>query len=234
MKQVNAGTTQIGYVIETGTAPTTAIGPQTLAETALVLSMRTFLDGGQMAVTGAAGHIVQLPLVKIFLASAVPQYNASQSISFTVASPVTATSNGGGAVSVGMPVTDIWWGYNPNGLASYYTEEYPQYTQPMTLQTGMYQEAVSVIYNIKYTNNGTSWLYVQDGAAAVTGVCDCNTAGNHAVTNLAPWGYNWPVATGYAGGTILPQGTYQLMVEAYRQNYGEHYAYDIQNLVVSW
>ena len=60
MKQVNGGTTQVGYVIETGTAPTTAIGPQTLAETALVLSMRTFLDGGQMAVNDfMAGHIVR-------------------------------------------------------------------------------------------------------------------------------------------------------------------------------
>jgi prepilin-type N-terminal cleavage/methylation domain-containing protein len=241
MKQVNGGTTQIGYVIETGTAPSGSIGPQTLAETALVLAMRTFLDGGQMAVTGAVGHIVQLPLVKIFLASAVHQYNQSQGISFTVASPVTATSNGGGAVSVGMPVTDIWWGYNPNGLASYYTEEYPNYTQPMTLETGMYQEAVSVIYNLKYTN-GTSWYFVQDGSAAVSGVCDCDLSNvyngsnlnGHAVTNIAPWTYNWPVATGGSGHTVLTQGSYQLMVEAYRQNYGEHYSYDIQNLVVSW
>ena len=108
----------------------------------------------------------------------------------------------------------------------------------------MYQEAVSVIYNLKYSNNsGGSWLYVQDGSAAVTGVCDCNLSNiynsstnptSHAVTYLAPWTYNWPVATGYTGGVILPQGTYQLMVEAYRQGYGQHYSYDIQNLVVSW
>lgn len=234
MIQGTGASKQVAYVVETGTAPTTAIGPQTLAETALIFSMRTFLDGGQMAVTGAPGHIVQLPLVKIFLASAVPQYDAGQTIAFTVACPVTATSNGGGAVSMGMPVTDIWWGYNPNGLASYYTEEYPNYSQPMTTEAGMYQESVSVIYNLKYSNNGNTWAFVQDSAAATMGICDCNTAGAHAVTNIAPWTYSWPVATGGPGNTILTQGTYQLMVEAYRQNYGEHYAYDIQNLVVSW
>jgi hypothetical protein len=240
MTQVNAGTTQIGYVVETGTAPSTAIGPQTLAETALVLSMRTFLDGGRMAVTAAAGHIVQLPLVKIFLASAVPEYNETQTIAFTVASPVTATSNGGGAVSVGMPVTDIWWAFNPNGLASYYTEEYPNYTQPMTLETGMYQESVSVIYNLKYATTqptatgSNTWYFVQDGSAAVSGVCDCNTSGAHAVTNIAPWtDTSWTVATGN-GGIPLPQGSYQLMVEAYRQGYGEHYSYDIQDFTVSY
>jgi len=245
MTQVNTvpatPVTQVGYVIETGTAPSTAIGPQTLAETALVLSMRTFLDGGQMAATNVIGHIVQLPLVRIFLASAVPEYNEAQTIAFTVASPVTATTNGGGAVSVGMPVTDIWWAYNPNGLASYYTEEYPQYSLAggMTEQTGNYQESVSVIYNLKYSTTqqnavgGNTWYFVQDGAAAVSGICDCATA-NHAVTNIAPWTYtNWAVATG-SGGSPLPQGSYQLMVEAYRQGHGEHYSYDIQDFTVSY
>jgi hypothetical protein len=94
-----------------------------------------------------------------------------------------------------------------------------------------------VVYNYKYTNNGINWYYVQDSAAAVTGVCDCNLSGAHAVTLQAPWtpiGYNWPVATGGPGSTILPQGAYQLMVEAYRYGYGQHYSYDIQNLIVSW
>ncbi len=234
-----AVTSQVGYVVETGTAPSGSVGAQTLAETALVFAMRTFLDGGQMAATGTVGHIVQLPLVKIFLAQSPPEYSESQTIAFTVGSPVTATSAGGGAVSVGMPVTDIWWGYNPNGLASYYTEEYPQASlgsAGMTAQTGNYQEAVSVIYNLKYSSNGgKTWSYVQDDAAAVTGVCDCDISNpspaGHAVTNVAPLTYNWPVSTGTR---ILTQGVYELMVEAYRQNYGEHYSYDIQDLEVSW
>ncbi len=239
MTNVSSGAspvTQVGYVVETGTAPSGNVGAQTLAETALVLGLRTFLDGGRMAADGVPGHIVQLPLVKIFLASSVPQYNESQGVSFTVGAPITATTNGGGAVSVGMPVTDIWWRFNPNGLANYYTEEYPQYNQPMTTQSGMYQESVSVTYNLKYSNNGgKTWYFVQDDAAAVTGVCDCNTGNpspaGHAVTNLAPWTYNWPVST---GSRILSQGDYELMVEAYRQNYGLHYAYDIQDIEISW
>jgi len=63
----------------------------------------------------------------------------------------------------------------------------------------------------------------------VTGVCDTSAA--HAITNVAPWVYNWPVAN---GSTTLTQGDYELMVEAYRQNYGLHYAYDIQDLEISW
>jgi prepilin-type N-terminal cleavage/methylation domain-containing protein len=229
MTLANAGTTQIGYVVETGTAPSGSVGAQTLAETALIYAMRTFLDGGQMAATNKAGHIVQIPLVKIFPSSVVPQYNENQTIAVTIASPVTATTNGEGAVSVGYPVTDVWWRFNSNGLANYYTEEYPNYGAAMT-GTGMYSESVSVIYNLKYSPNaGVTWAFVQDGSAAVSGVCDTSAA--HAVTNIAPWTYNWPVAS---GGTTLAQGDYLMMVEAYRQNHALHYAYDIYDFAISW
>jgi prepilin-type N-terminal cleavage/methylation domain-containing protein len=234
MTQKNAGVTQVGYVVESGYAPSTGVGPDILAETALVFGMRTFLDGGLMAVTNAAGHIPQLPLVRIYFADPVPVYNASQTITFTVGCPVTATSAGGGAVSVGMPVTDIWWGFNPNGLANFYTEEYPynngSVTSAAMTGTGFYQESgVTVVYNLKY-NNGSAWYNVSDNSAAVTGVYD-STHSYNPPTYVAPWTYNWLVAS---GGTTLPQASYELMVEAYRQGYGLHYSYDIQKFQVSW
>src|SRR5665213_654333 len=242
MTQVTGGNTQVGYVVETGTAPSGNVGAQTLAETSLVYAMRTFLDGGQMAGTGAPGHIVQIPLVQIYPNSVVPQYNETQSILVTIGSPVTATAypNGGG-VTIGSPVTNIWWRFNPNALANYYTEEYPEYNSSNAMTgTGLYQETVPVIYNLKYSPNaGASWAFVQDGSAAVSGVCDCNLTNNaypgnltgHAVTLTAPWTYSWPVAS---GGTTLAQGDYLLMVEAYRQNFPEHYAYDIYDFLISW
>jgi hypothetical protein len=223
--------TQVGYVVESGTAPSGDVGVQTLAESALVEGMRTFLDGGQMAATNVVGHITQIPLVKIFLAQAVPEYNESQTISFTVASPVTMTS-AAGAMTVGQPVTDIWWRFNPNGLASYYTEEYPQYGNAMTVQSGLYEESVPVVYNLKYSSNGGSnWYNVSDSSAAVTGIYDPTHSFSAATTDVAPWTYNWPVAS---GGTTLPQGVYELTVEAYRQGYGLHYAYDTQYIQISW
>jgi hypothetical protein len=242
MTQVNGATTQVGYVVETGTAPSGNVGAQTLAETSLVYAMRTFLDGGQMAATGAPGHIVQIPLVQIYPSSVVPQYNETQSIAVTIGSPVTATAYpGGGGVTIGSPVTNIWWRFNPNALANYYTEEYPEYNSAAAMTgTGLYQESVSVIYNLKFSPNaGVTWAFVQDGSAAVSGICDCNLGSNaypgnpagHAVTLAAPWTYSWPVAS---GGTTLAQGDYLLMVEAYRKDYPEHYAYDVYDFQISW
>jgi hypothetical protein len=237
--QVNSGTTQTGYVVETGTAPSGTVGFQALAETDMVYSLRTFLDGGEMAAPGKVGHIVQVPLVKIYLASNVPQYLNASAITFEVGSPVTATAAGEGAVSIGMPVTDIWWRFPGSTAtnANYYTEEYPYYSMGVTAsninqaatETGIYNETVPVVYNLKYSNNhGVNWYYVQNSAPATFGVCNYNSP--YAITAAAPltqeiWSINQ---------TTEPQGDYWLMVEAYRKGYLNHYAYDIDDIEITW
>jgi hypothetical protein len=237
--QVNSGTTQTGYVVETGTAPSGTVGFQALAETDMVYSLRTFLDGGEMAAPGKVGHIVQVPLVKIYLASNGPQYLNASAITFEVGSPVTATAAGEGAVSIGMPVTDIWWRFPGSTAtnANYYTEEYPYYSMGVTAsninqaatETGIYNETVPVVYNLKYSNNhGVNWYYVQNSAPATFGVCNYNSP--YAITAAAPltqeiWSINQ---------TTEPQGDYWLMVEAYRKGYLNHYAYDIDDIEITW
>jgi hypothetical protein len=201
--------------------------------------MRTFLDGGQLAATNMPGHFTQIPLVSLYPVNSVPEYNESQTVAVTIASAVTYTANPSGQTIIGQPVTDIWWRYaGQTGFPSFYTEEYQYpsgYTSAVTqlptsvCSSSYYSESVSVLYNLKYcsTSNYT-WMSAIDGSAAVSGVYGSNCA----LSGVAPITYNLPV-TGQSGIT-LTEGAYLLMVEAYRQNIGEHYAFDIYQFNVTW
>lgn len=211
IKKVTSGVTQIGYVLETGTSPSATVGASELAENSLIFSLRSFLDGGVMAVTNAAGHIYQLPLIQAYPQGDNPEYANPSNIPITIASPVTETSG----VTIVTPISDIWWRFrgetSTNG--NYYTEEYPNYGSPMTA-TGGYAEGCSIVYNLKYysdntvTNSAHNWFFVQDNNNAVTGVY----VASEAVTNVQPFVYTWNVSNN----AQFPQGGYDFMVEAYR------------------
>ena len=137
---------------------------------------------------GGSSHITQLPLVTLTAPKPTDQL-------------ITPTS-------IGVTWTSAWqrWGANP------YTEEYA----PITYTA---DNSVTINYNLKYSNNsGNSWYFVQDNAAAVTGVYDSS----HAITTT---NWQWDVSDT----SQFPQGDYDLRVEAYRQNYPIHYSFHEQD-----
>jgi len=98
------------------------------------------------------------------------------------------------------------------------------------VSSGLYQESVSVVYNLKYCSTSDyKWRFVQDGSSngAVSGVYNPS----YGITLSAPWTYTMPVTS---AAVSLTQGAYLLMAEVYRLNYGEHYAFDIYQFNVSW
>ena len=71
-------------------------------------------------------------------------------------------------------------------------------------------------YYIMYsTDNGATWKYVQNGAAATPGVK--SPSNTHKISDLF---YNWSVPVG-----SFPTGAYIIRVEAYRDAYPLHYSY---------
>jgi hypothetical protein len=133
-------------------------------------------------------HIVQLPLVTLLHPANTDQLVNPASISVTWSS--------------------AWqrWGANP------YTEEYA----PITYTS---DNAVTINYNLKYFKDGdTTWRFVQDDTAAVTGIYDPG----HAVTGTS---YGWDVSNS----TQFSQGNYNLIVEAYRSNFPLHYSFHEQD-----
>lgn len=137
-------------------------------------------------------HIVQLPLVTLLHPAPTDQLTNPTSIAVTWSS--------------------AWqrWGANP------YTEEYA----PVTYTA---DNSVTMVYNLKYFKDGDStWRFVGDNSAAVTGVCDCDLAGSHAVTTTS---YTWDVSDT----TQFSQGNYNVIVEAYRYNYLLHYSFHEQD-----
>ena len=71
-------------------------------------------------------------------------------------------------------------------------------------------------YYIMYSDdNGASWKYVQNNAAATPGVKSSNP--DHRVTELF---YDWSIPPG-----SFPTGAYIIRVEAYRDDYPLHYSY---------
>jgi hypothetical protein len=213
VKMVSGG--KVAYILATGTSPSANVGTQDLVETALVETMRSFLDGGKIVASGTAGHITQVPLIQLW-SNAVPQYAAPSSIplvidgAVTTGSPVTV---GGNFLTIGGgPTTNIWyrWMGTTSYTGNYYTEEYPAAGGALTLST--YTEPVDMVYNLKYSNNsGNNWYFMQDNSAAVSGVLD--QTGSHAVTGSLPITFSLSTPVG-----SFPQGDYWFMVEGWRKD----------------
>ncbi|HVZ80146.1 MAG TPA: type II secretion system protein [bacterium] len=223
VKMSTSSPSQAAYVVETGTSPSANVGTAELAKTTLLFGLRTFLDGGQMAVTGAVGHISQIPLIKVYPVKSdltinpVPQFANPQTIILMIGGP---NLNAAGT----QPLANVWFRY-PGGTATnanYYTEEYPNYGSAVTAST--YAENTALVYNLKYSKDtGKTWFYIQDASQAVTayqGVYNSaySISNSLPVTNVV---YNWDVSNA----AKFPQGDYWVSAEVYRQNIPQHYAY---------
>ena len=238
--QLDTGT-QRAYYMVSGLSPSASTGVAELGKSVLVFILRTFLDGGQMAVTNTYGHIVQLPLVQLYT-NPVPQYGNPTSIPMVISSPVTTafpvTLNG--MVIPNSPVTDVWFRYPgvTSNTGNLYTEEYPNNALPLnTINGSTYYEPVSLIYNLKYSKDtGKTWYFMQGDQPTVKGVLD--TTNGHPMTvtgaNAITW-YNWDVSNS----ANFPQGDYLMRVEAYRMNqntnqvYGQHYSYHAVDITIN-
>lgn len=108
--------------------------------------------------------------------------------------------------SISVTWTSAWqrWGANP------YTEEYA----PISYTA---DNSVTINYNLKYNQQG-SWYFVGTNAPATLGVYDPSQA-------ITATSYNWDVSDT----SRFTQGDYDLMVEAYRENYPIHYSYHEQD-----
>jgi len=83
-----------------------------------------------------------------------------------------------------------------------------------------------VLFNIKYsTDNGKTFVFIQDNAPAVAGIRDSNAP--HAITT-APFTYSWDVSNV----TTFPRGTYIVLIECYRNNYPLHYSFQERRLYI--
>jgi hypothetical protein len=213
---------QVAYVIESGLATSANVGTNTLGSYALIFLLRTFLDGGMLEGLGVTGHITQLPLIQASLDSVTGQYVDPSAIGVTIASPVLSA---GTTATSPAPVTDLWYRFPGFSSTSgnFYTELYPGYNNLLnstyTEQTG--STPVTLLYNLKYSPDGTNWFFAQDGQQATLGIL--GTSGSEAITatTSAPYVYSWNVSNS----TNFPQGDYDLQAEAYRLGYAQHYSY---------
>jgi hypothetical protein len=242
--QKNSPTTQVAYFVATGTSPSVNVGVAELAKTTLVFSLRTFLDGGQMAVTGALGHITQLPLIEVHPASPtsdltypvtinpLPQFTDPSAITVLVGGPLQQSVSlvNMGVTNVGdVPLTQVWYRYRGGSPmnANIYTEEYPGYAGPLTAST--YSEPLTLLYNLKYSpNRGVSWYLAQNDAPTKAGVFEPSQAVTNSipVTNVI---YVWNVSDPSA----FPQGDYIFRAEAYRPNHPLHYSWHTTTLTIN-
>ena len=229
--QMNDSTnTYQGYVVETGTSPSANVGSVDLAKTMLVVSLRAFVDGGQMAVTGAMGHIHQLPLVELYpvlsggasvTINPVPQYSNPTTIKLEAAGPLTDNTGV-------YPQPACWFSFpSVTPPANFYTQEYPGYNSGVTgiLTNSTYSEADTLVYNFKWgtQNPGAGgklyFINTSPKVAATVGVYNAS----YAVTNSIPVTgilQDWNVSD-----TVMyPNGTYWVTVETYRQGIPLHYA----------
>jgi len=116
-------------------------------------------------------------------------------------------------VTISSPtVTDEF--INPSSIYCSWSEAWTRWDgvlySTQTYPTG-YVGTSTVTYNLKYSSdNGASWKFVQTGGAADDGVYSSARA------LASP--YTWNVTT-------LPEGSYLLRVEGYRQDRRQHYTY---------
>lgn len=224
---------QTAYFVESGLDISANVGLSDLGETALVCTLRTFLDGGNFPV--GQGHIYQIPLIETYCDNAAAQYSTPQTINLLV----------DGAVTTGIPLTiagystfpagptpNVWfrWPGYTSTTGNYYTEEYPGYPN---MSNSTYSEPVSSLdFNIKVSNNaGGTWYYIQDGGftgqQAVTGLLDTNAAHLINVTSM-PLTYVWNVTNT----SNFPQNSYWVCSEAYRHGFPYDYSYHVLNISI--
>jgi prepilin-type N-terminal cleavage/methylation domain-containing protein len=233
----SSGATQIAYVLESGLAISADVGTNDLGKTAMVILLRTFLDGGLMAGGGQPGHVVQVPLIKVYCDSLVAQYFQPTQVDLMVSGAVT---NGtpysiSGFITVGSgPTTNIWYRYPgiTSNTANFYTEEYPGASGALTgssyAETVVGGAPITLDMNLKYSNNsGKTWMFIQDNMPAQAGILD-PTAGHLIQTTTMPVTYQWNVANT----STFPQGDYWIRAEAYRTGLMTDYAYHVLDIAI--
>ena len=231
--QITDSSGKAAYVVESGLAIAANVGTAELGKTALDFQLRTFLDGGNY--TGNA-HIVQVPLIKVYVDSLNNQYYQPSNVNIVVDGPVTTGTplilSGFATISSG-PTNNIWYRFPgiTSSIANYYTEAYPHYSQPLTAST--YSETsggnpLVLDLNLKYSQDGGhTWSFIQDNVSALQGVLD--TSGSHLIQSSSfPVTYQWPVPAG-----SFPQGDYFIMAEAYRHAYPLDYCYHVLDISIN-
>ncbi len=219
--------TQYAYVVESGLAIAANVGTNTLGETAMILMLRTFLDGGNYS---GNAHITQVPLVEMYCDSPTLQYSQPSSINLVVDGAVTTGNSEtiDGITIISGPTTNLWFRFpgQTSETANFYTEEYPGYN---VLANSTYSETangepLTLDMNLLYSSNDTeSWQYIQDNSPANFGTL--NTGSTYLIsTNSFPVTYQWAVPATSASVTF-GQGTYYVAVEAYRHNDPLDYAW---------
>ena len=230
---------QYAYFLESGLDISANVGLNDLGETALVVLLRTFLDGGLYP--NGQGHIFQIPLIETYCDNPAAQYSMLPSppapaniVNLLIDGPVTTgvplTVTGFATFNSG-PTTNVWyrWPGYTSTTGNYYTEEYPGYPN---LSASTYNEPISQLdFNIKVSSNaGKTWSYIQDGVmnnAAVTGILDTNAA--HLITvNSMPVTYAWDVTNA----TNFPQNDYWICAEAYRHGYPFDYSFHVLDISI--
>jgi hypothetical protein len=225
---------QFAYFLESGLDISANVGMNDLGETALVVLLRTFLDGGLYA--AGHGHIFQIPLIETYCDNAAAQYSmlppGPNIINLLVDGPVTTgvPLTIAGAAYLSGPTTNIWfrWPGYTSLTGNYYTEEYPGYPN---LALSTYSEPVSQLdFNIKISNNaGANWGFIQDNSFtnAVTGVLD--TSPGHLITTASmPVTYAWDVTNS----VTYPQNDYWICAEAYRDGYPFDYSFHVLDISI--
>ncbi len=120
------------------------------------------------------------------------------------------------AITSPTAVTDF---NNPSSLNFVWTSSWTRWdNQPYTSSyPSNFSEGIPLVFNVKYSkDNGKTWNFIQDDAAAKPGILD--SGASHAVS---AYGYTWDVSNS----AQFPAGTYDVRVEAYRTNRALHYAY---------
>ena len=193
----SSNTQQAAYFVISGLATQGGFGTAELGEFALTSMVYDFLQSGD-PVHNATGTVTQLPLTTILAPATTAQFNNPSTIAVVWTS--TWTRWDGQLYATTYPAS--------------YPAGYPEASEPMT-------------YNLKYSkNDGKTWFFIQDNAAAVAGVLD--TTAPHAMTG-ATLNYSWDVSNA----ATFPMGDYVLRIEEYRNDLQQHYAYHSRAVYIS-
>ena len=83
-----------------------------------------------------------------------------------------------------------------------------------------YSESTALSYTVMYSaDNGSTWKYMQNDSAATPGVRPSSSAVLISTVSATPT-YSWSTPS-----STIPQGTYLIRVECYRDSIPLHYSY---------
>jgi prepilin-type N-terminal cleavage/methylation domain-containing protein len=166
--------------------------------------------------TAELGEFALTSMIYEYLQAGDPTNNPTSRVTqlplTTILSPAT-TAQLTNPASINVIWTSTWTRWDGQAYAATYAAGF--------------SESITSTYNLKYSkDNGKTWYFLQDNSAATAGVLDNSAA--HAIPNTTT-SYSWNVSNT----ANFPLGDYVLMVEQYRDNFPQHYAYHSRALHIT-